>query len=333
MKFEKRGDRYRARMKQNGKSYAVWFDHEPTEKEAMLALAEKISQSGDVVTDTIFKYALKKYIEDRSNTASPATLRGYKTIERTLPDRLMMCKVSEINQDLLQSVMNELSATRSPKTIRNIHGLVSAVVRVYRPNITFNTSLPAKVNPEYHIPTEDEIKAIRKASEGTRYEIPVLLGCFALRRSEICALDINTDIDWNNNIVHVNKAKVLNSDGEWVIKNVTKTTEGKRDVEVPEEVINRIKEVGAIFDGNPNRITHWMIETERKLGIKEFSFHKLRHYYASAAHALGVPDAYIQKQGGWKSAQVLNTIYKHALEEKAQEESAVVRDHMKQLLF
>lgn len=262
MKFEKRGDKYRARMQHKGKTYYAWFDNMPTEREAMLALSEKVASSGEVVDKTIFAYAIKNYIEDRSNTASPSTLRGYRTIERSLPERLTSCKMSDIDQQLIQSVINEMAATRAPKTIRNIHGLISAVIKVYRPNMTLNTSLPAKIKNDPYIPTEQDIKALMAAAKDTRYEIPLMLGCFALRRSEICALDINDDVDYDNCVIHINKAKVR-GEGGWTIKTVTKTTEGKRDVVVPQPLIDKIKEAGVIYDGDPNRITHWIVETEK----------------------------------------------------------------------
>ena len=37
------------------------------------------------------------------------------------------------------------------------------------------------------------------------------------------------------------------------------------------------------------------------------------------SHALGIPDSYIMASGGWKSDNVLKTVYRHALDDKKEE--------------
>jgi len=333
MTIEKRGNSYRATIQIDKKRYRATFDHQPTEAEMMIAISKQMLDNNKSSDTTPFKDCIAKYIEDRTNTASPTTIKGYKDIEKVLPARLMDMHVKDVDQAIVQSVINELAATRAPKTIRNIHGLVSAVLKIYRPELILKTSLPAKIKNDFYIPTDDEIKALREYAKGSVYEVAFLLGCNALRRSEICALDVKTDVDAVNNIIHINKAKVLNADKKWIIKNITKTTEGKRDIEVSPQIIQLLIEKGVAYEGCPNNLTHWIKEAETKLGINEFSFHKLRHYYASTAHALGVPDLYIQKQGGWASTEVLKSIYQHTLERTAQKESEKVRNYLSNVLF
>ncbi len=41
-----------------------------------------------------------------------------------------------------------------------------------------------------------------------------------------------------------------------------------------------------------------------------YRFHDLRHYSASIMHAMGVPDQYIMKRGGWSNDRVLKDIYR-----------------------
>ena len=62
-------------------------------------------------------------------------------------------------------------------------------------------------------------------------------------------------------------------------------------------------------------------------GVPRFSFHKLRHYYASSLHALGVPDKYIMASGGWESEQTLNAVYKHAMSATQQRENQRAVEH------
>ena len=54
----------------------------------------------------------------------------------------------------------------------------------------------------------------------------------------------------------------------------------------------------------------------KKLNIRHFRFHDLRHYSASIQHALGIPDAYIMQRGGWEDDTVLKSIYRHAMDQE-----------------
>ena len=60
----------------------------------------------------------------------------------------------------------------------------------------------------------------------------VWLACYRLRRSEICALKPE---DIMENIVYINKVKVLNEKRKWVEKS-TKTTSSTREVVIPAKI-------------------------------------------------------------------------------------------------
>ncbi len=77
--------------------------------------------------------------------------------------------------------------------------------------------------------------------------------------------------------------------GEWVDK-TTKTTSSTRDIIIPMEIAQRIREQGYVFKGHPNSITD-LQTTEDRLGIPRFTMHKLRHYFASKMSAMNIPDA------------------------------------------
>ena len=57
----------------------------------------------------------------------------------------------------------------------------------------------------------------------------------------------------------------------------------------------------------------------KKADIPLFSFHKLRHYFASELHARGIPDKYIAEVGGWETVEMLQRIYQHTLRDKQEE--------------
>ena len=86
--------------------------------------------------------------------------------------------------------------------------------------------MPQKVKNEPYTPSQGDIKQILQEVQGTPYEVPITLVCYGMRRSEICALQ-PSDID--GDMVHINKALVLDENKNWVVK-TTKTTESTRDI-------------------------------------------------------------------------------------------------------
>ncbi|MGN0402620.1 MAG: site-specific integrase, partial [Acetatifactor sp.] len=249
----------------------------------------------------LFCDELAKYISRKEPVLSPSTIRGYKNIERMMEKNypaFYNMQISDIKQDHVQEVISNLAKTKSPKTVRNYHGLISAVIGS---NLPLNTTMPQKVQPELYIPSDSEIKALVAAVKGTELEIPVLLGAFCMmRRGEICALSMK---DISGNTIHIHHSLVLGADKEWHLK-APKTTTSDRYIEAPEFVINRINEVGHITNLNPHSITIMFERALDRNNIPHFRFHDLRHYSASIRHALGIPDAYIMADGGWLSDKV-----------------------------
>lgn len=276
--------------------------------------------------------ALDRYIEERSVTLSPSTIREYKRSRKVDFQMLMSVPIDEITQELVQRAVNEERRTHSPKSVRNMHGLLSGVLRAYRPGFALNTTLPQKERPELHIPSDDDIKEILwyVGKYDREMEIPVLLAAFGpMRRSEICALESG---DIKGNVVHVRRALVMNDQKEWVLK-TTKSYAGDRFIDFPDFVAEKLlQKNGRITDLNPTIITHRFRKILKKLGIKHFRFHDLRHYSASIQHAIGIPDAYIMQRGGWGSDAVLKSVYRHVLQDKDREMTEKANGYFSELM-
>lgn len=322
MKIEKRpSGTYRVRKMYKGQMYTVSFDYKPTQKEAMQAMAIELDKVQGKYESLTFRAAAESYIESKKNVLSPTTIRGYHTIIRQIPDSFLEKNVHDISAIDVQAEINRLSKKCSPKTVRNHHGFISAVLGEFCPNLKLNTTLPQKVKNEPYIPSDDDIKQILEYAKGTKYEIPIILACYGLRRSEICALTLD-DID--GDVIHINKAKVQDENKEWVIK-TTKTTASTREVIIPMEVADKIRENGYIYQGHPGKITDFLLSTQKKLDIPRFSIHKLRHYFASKMSSLNVPEADILKIGGWETDHIMKSVYRHSMidkEEKAKRDAA-----------
>lgn len=322
MKIEKLpSGSYRIRKMYKGKMYTVITEYKPTQKEAITLMSDKLKAAESISIHLTFQKAAENYVDMKRNVLSPRTIKEYSETTGRLPNWFNDLIVSDITQIEINRLVNELSKTKSPKTVRNYHGFLSAVLGTFCPNLKISTTLPQKVKNEPYTPTKEDVKRILAEVKDTPYEIPITLACYGMRRSEICALTLD-DID--EDIVHINKALVLDENRKWVVKN-TKTTESTRDIIIPIELADKIRGQGYIYKGHPNTIYDCLKRTEEKLNIPHFSIHKLRHYFASQMSALGVPEADILKLGGWETDHVMKSVYRHSMmdkEEKSKREAA-----------
>lgn len=287
-----------------------------TRKEAELLAAQyAASRKSTVSKDRTLADAYARYIEIKKNTLSPATVREYSRAAKADFPELMPLRLSRLTQEVVQSAVNVMSANHSPKSVRNAHGLLSAVLSMFAPEIRLNTRLPQARKPDLYVPTEQEVENLIRSIRGTELEKAVLLAAFgSLRRSECSALMIS---DIEGNIVHVNKAIVLGADKQWTLKQ-PKSKAGYRDIKMPGFVIERLKPApnGRIVNIMPVTITDYFADARRKFNLPHFRFHDLRHYQASILHAMGVPDKYIMERGGWSTDSTLKNIYQHTMSDK-----------------
>ena len=330
MKIEKRGSgSYRVRKMYKGQMYTVNFDHKPTQKEAMLAMADELQKVQTKHKSMDFKAAAEEYIEIKRNIISPSTIRGYDIIIRQLSKSFCEKNVHDITALDVQTEINIISKKSSPKTVRNYHGFISAVLGTFCPNLKISTTLPQKVKNEPYIPSDEDVRKILECAKGTEYEVPIVLACYGMRRSEICALTMD-DID--GDVVHINKAKVFGDGGEWVNKG-TKTTSSTRDIIIPSEIADKIRSQGYVFKGNPSSITAYLSSLEKKLGITHFTMHKLRHYFASKMSSMHISDADIMRMGGWETDHVMKSVYRHSMMDQEKDAKREAAEKLKNVLF
>lgn len=321
MKIEKLpSGNYRIRKQIDGKTYSLTFDHKPSQREIDSKLSEKIKETPRIGEYMTLKQACEEYLKSKSNVLSPSTINGYNKILRVLPEDLLKTNIYEFTGHEVQLYINQLALDHSPKYCRNTHGFISAVLKTFNPRLQLITTLPKKAPHEAYIPTREDIKAILKYVEGTRYEIPFGLAMFGLRRSEICALTLS---DLEGNVVHINKGMVQDENNQWHIRQMTKTDTSVRDVFIPDKLADMIRERGIVYDGHPNSLTDYLKDIEKRLGLPRFTIHTFRHYFATEMAALADEET-VMAMGGWKTDYVMKNIYRHTQQErlmKAQKKS------------
>ena len=260
--------------------------------------------------------AIEKYIEAKSSILSPSTIRGYNGIKESRIDPIRSSRLSDLTQDKIQRWVNSLSRSHSPKTVANAHGLISAVLREYKPDMVLHTTLPQKVRPDIQIPTEEELIRIIDAARGTRYELPITLAIWlGLRQSEIVGLT------WScikGDTLQVRQAVVMGEDGP--TQKGTKSYSGKREIRLPPYIQNLLAEQprdnAFIVNLSGKAIYSGFSRICEKAGVPHFRFHDLRHANASVMLAVGVPDKYSMKRMGHATNNMLKTTYQHTIKEK-----------------
>lgn len=318
---------------ENGERKNEYFTA-PTKREALAKAREfELVKEDRKLKGATVQEAIKEYIENKSAILSPSTVVMYKSILRNKLKDIMPLRVLTLTANDVQLAINKEAVKSSPKTVRNIYGLLSASIGVY--NVHFNIALPQKKKYSVFIPTHADIQKLMCAVKGTQLELPVMLASvLGLRRSEVFALEWS-DVDFENSLMYVNKAIVANEYNEYVLK-TTKTPFSTRIVPIPEhflKVLETHKGEGKVCTiKSPQMITWHFRKTTKELFGHSFRFHDLRHYTASVMLALGVPDKYAMKIMGHATNNMLKNVYQHTFEEKEKEVHKTIGDFYNNLI-
>ena len=299
---------YRIRKRINGKLHSITFDHKPTQREVAVAVSDLLNdEPGKKGT---FEFYALKYIENRSNVLSPASVRTYNIKLKQLSKEFKKSDLYDISNESVQIEINKISSTLEPKTVKTTYGFIVSVLAAYRPNLRLRVTLPQKIDKALYEPTSEDIKRILDMSVDTEYHIPFMLGVFGCRRGEICALTLD-DLDGNELRIH--RCMVCDKDNNWVIKETPKTDASNRVIILPDDFVNEIVEKGYIYKNHPNALNKAIHRYQKSLGIPQFKFHSLRSYFASYAHSIGIPESDILSLGGWSSPSIMKSVYRKSM--------------------
>lgn len=311
---------YRIRMTINGKQEAVTFKEKPTDSEIMLAFSKKTTSALKIPHMT-FQAAANEYCKLRQNVISPKTYREYMRMPDRLSKDFISLYIDEIDKKDIQKEVNDLRATRKPKTVKNYYDFIMSVMRENIDNYHVDVTVPEVMIEKKYIPTDDELHKLFEVSinhNSGMFFIPIVLGSYGLRRSEICAL---TPDDFNGNIVYIHKAKVQNNNNEWIIKEYPKNSTSIRQIPIDSFIVDMIREQGYVYNGHPNSITDFIGKFCKRNNIKHFSLHKLRHYFCSRLISENVDIKTTISMSGHSTDSVLKRLYLHTVDQKVKEAS------------
>ena len=296
--------RVRAYDKERGKYKSFTA---PTKKEAEYLANEWLTgRKPKPISEKTLGECIDDYIELKNNILSPTTIDKYQNIKiNQLSNEFLNTQLSSINQLAVQCEINRLSGIYAPKTVHNAHGLISATLRQYYPDIVLHTTLPKKQVKYKDLPPAGLIIDLFK---GTDMELPVLLGLWqGFRASEIRGLK---KCDFKNGILTIDRV-IVTVKSKNIEKPTAKTVNSRRQLEVPQIIQDLVGNTEGEYITKLNGVQIYKRFKRKitKAGYPEMTFHDLRHLNASIMLALNVPDKYAMERGGWSTTSTLKNVY------------------------
>ncbi|WP_431794703.1 tyrosine-type recombinase/integrase [Micrococcus luteus] len=300
-----------------------------------------------------------RYIEHRGLRCTPGTLAGYEAeAARTFLPRLGELPVDMIDRrTVAEWIRWQLQqptarwraaaaraaaatpprpepplATVSPKTVRNAHALLSAVLGL----AVQEGILPANPARGADLPDDDveEERGIFSRAEWARFyaamsesyqPLLIVLLVTGARWGEATALQVR-DLDVAASVIHVRRAWKKGKEG--AVLGVPKTARGRRTIMLPDWAVETLEPLAAGRAADEFLLTapgggvihrtnfverHWKPALAAAGIAKHLTPHSLRHTFASWALMDGVPAQVVQHRLGHESLQTTSRVYAHLL--------------------
>ena len=288
----------------------------PTKAEVRRLAAAASLEEPETYSSLTVREAYNRYIDSKSNTLSPSTLREYrKSVDRDFP-LLLPLKLYQLNNEMIQTAVNEISAACSPKTVRNKYYLLEAVLKAYAPELRLKIRLPQKVKPDEYVPSYADVQCLLDHADDS-IRVPILLAAFGgLRISEICAL---TPDDFTDVCVVVNKANVKGECGFETKQ--PKTQKGYRTPPLAPAIIKECRK-WKYFGMSPNTLGNKFRRLRDSCAVP-IRFHLLRHFYCATLIDAGLDFMTIMTYGGWESVEMVTKIYGYVMRDRQKDNKVI----------
>ena len=305
---------------ENGKKHVRSFTAGTKEQAEYLAAKFK-SERTEGGQDGAVADMVERAIRQKAPALAPSTLRGYKKVleQQVKSSAFGKVRLSVVSSKHVQAwVAWMIGRGLSPKTVKNAVGVFTSCYQYSGGERVFRVKFPQATANRKHVPSIADVQAVMDyfADDGDMTAAIRLCAFASLRRGEICALTAR-DIDRNRKTITVNKSITETDGGNWILK-VPKTASSVRVIPVSQFVLDALPASGKCVGILPYQITNRFCRAMENLPVEHFSFHDLRHFYASLAHNKGVSDITIQTAAGWSSAATMKSIYWGEISEETQ---------------
>lgn len=280
--------------------------------------------------DLTISEAVSAYIKSNDGILSPSTINGYVKDSKKIA-QIGNVRVRKVTTQILQQFITDLAKEGlSSKTIRNTWGLLRSSLSFVGCDKIFKVHLPPKEKQVRKSPENEEIVTLYNNASPTLKKA-ILLGCLSLRRGEISAIKYG-DIKGNRLYIHADL--VWGADKKWHYKPTPKTDASNRIVYLPKMLVEMLgdgAEDDYIIPVKPNAIGNAFLRLKKKLDI-DIRFHDLRHYFASLAKVLNIPDRYAENLGGWeKGSKTLREIYQNEFDGLNEQYANMINEHLENM--
>ncbi len=269
--------------------------------------------------------AVDAYISARENVLSPATLRGYRAIQKNRFRRYKNLRINDISAEKWQRIVNEESRLCSAKTLKNAWYFMASVINETTTR-RISVRLPQVVSKDEPFLTPEQIPTFVLALRGQSFEIGALLALSGLRRSEILALCWK-DINLQKGTIRIAGSAVIGEDNKLKQKETNKNLTSNRTIPIIpplEEALRRTPhpQTGLVVRTAPNTLYCQINRLCGQLGLPKVGVHGLRRSFASLAYHLNLSEEVTMRIGGWSDIFTMRKIYTKISEKDINEQTA-----------
>jgi integrase len=280
----------------------------------------------------------------------PSTWLSYqKSIERHLVpglghlplQRLTPAQLTAYYRTLLEAGHRSGRGGLAPKTVRNIHGTLHTALRdavrwgYLARNVAATADLPKGMTPEMHVWSPEQLRTYLDHVRSDRlYAAWLLFATTGMRRGEVAGLRW-ADVDLDAGRVSPRRPRVVVN--HQVLVSEPKTAKGRRSIALDPATVAALREhrrrqledrlaigprwqdSGLVFtwpDGralHPERFSKWFEQHTRAAGLPKIRLHDVRHSYATAALAAGIPAKVVSERLGHANIAITMDTYSHVL--------------------
>lgn len=293
---------------------------------------------------------LEIWLNEYMTGLKPLTVKSYRaTVNNHIIPALGNVRLTELNPHTVQTFINKLAEALSPKTVKNVHGVLhqglsqAAIVGYIPSNPADHCKLPKVTKPKINPLDKGQISAFLDAIRGDYFESIYLVDLFTgMRQSEIVGLTWDC-IDFDKGTITIYRQwQKLKGGYQFVSPKNNKS----RVIRPPALVLSAIKQVraaqlenqlraGSAWENQENFVftnelgqplKHETIRVHFKkiatsIGLPDLRFHDLRHSFAVLSLQIGDDIKTVQENLGHHSAAFTLDTYAHVTD-SMKEESA-----------
>jgi integrase len=255
--------------------------------------------------------------------------------------RLGPAQLTAFYRTLLERGRRDGRGGLAPKTVRNIHGTMHAALQdavrwgyVAR-NVANAVELPKGPTAEMQVWSPEQLRCFLDHVQADRlYAAWLLIATTGMRRGELAGLRW-ADVDLEAGRASPRRPRVV-VDNEVVVSE-PKTAKGRRSLALDPVTVAALRrhraqqaeeriaagplwqDSGLVFtwpDGSPvhpQRFSSWFEQHARAAGLPRIRLHDVRHSYATAALAAGIPAKVVSERLGHANIAITMDTYSHVL--------------------